>query len=225
MTDLPVILDTPDGKLEVSVVRSARSRRMSIVVKDAAASVRMPLRGSYAAAESYVRRMSGWIAGHVAKQREDLVKKQRGFWLWGECYRVVFARSGGRGHRIDGDALTVFCKEGDEAAACERLLRREVKAFLDRRFAYWERLTGRNGVKTMVTGAESYYGKCFTDRNEIRFSSRVARLPLRCAEYVIVHELCHFYVPDHSAAFYAKVARFMPDYAQRRKEMKEYYKK
>ena len=109
MTDLPVILDTPDGKLEVSVVRSARSRRMSIVVKDAAASVRMPLRGSYASAESSVRRMSGWIAGHVAKQREDLVKKQRGFWLWGECYRVVFARSGGSGHRLDGDERTVFC--------------------------------------------------------------------------------------------------------------------
>ena len=42
MTDLPVILDTPDGKLEVSVVRSARSRGMSVVVKDAAASVRLP---------------------------------------------------------------------------------------------------------------------------------------------------------------------------------------
>ena len=34
-------------------------------------------------------------------------------------------------------------------------------------------------------------------------------------EYIIVHELAHIRVKNHSLAFYAEVARWLPDYRQR----------
>jgi predicted alpha/beta hydrolase family esterase len=52
---------------------------------------------------------------------------------------------------------------------------------------------------------------------------RLAVLPLednlaaaRIAEYVVVHEIAHLHEPHHTPAFWLRVERAMPDYAQRR---------
>ena len=39
-------------------------------------------------------------------------------------------------------------------------------------------------------------------------------------EYVVVHEFCHFAHPNHSPAFWAAVARVMPDYKARQALLK-----
>jgi predicted metal-dependent hydrolase len=40
------------------------------------------------------------------------------------------------------------------------------------------------------------------------------------ADYVVVHELCHLAHFDHSEAFWAQVARAIPDYRDIRRQMK-----
>ena len=42
---------------------------------------------------------------------------------------------------------------------------------------------------------------------------------IRGREYVVVHEFCHFAHPNHSPAFWAAVARVMPDYKARQAQM------
>lgn len=42
-------------------------------------------------------------------------------------------------------------------------------------------------------------------------------MPERALRYLILHELCHLIVPNHSPAFWAQVGRFLPDYRQLRK--------
>ena len=45
-------------------------------------------------------------------------------------------------------------------------------------------------------------------------------MPLPAQEYVVVHEFCHFAHPNHSPAFWAAVARVMPDYKARQALLK-----
>ena len=40
-------------------------------------------------------------------------------------------------------------------------------------------------------------------------------LPPAQREYIVVHELAHIRVKNHSPAFYAEVERWLPDYRQR----------
>ena len=45
--------------------------------------------------------------------------------------------------------------------------------------------------------------------------------PEEVQDYVVIHELCHRKEMNHSPKFWAEVAKFMPDYKQKRKWLKE----
>jgi hypothetical protein len=52
------------------------------------------------------------------------------------------------------------------------------------------------------------YGSCTVGTGEIRVSDQLATAPRWVLDAVLVHELAHLVVPDHSPAFHALVARF-----------------
>jgi hypothetical protein len=52
------------------------------------------------------------------------------------------------------------------------------------------------------------WGSCTPMTGAIRLSSRLQRFPGWVADYVLIHELAHLLVPDHSAAFWDLVDRF-----------------
>jgi predicted metal-dependent hydrolase len=54
----------------------------------------------------------------------------------------------------------------------------------------------------------SRWGSCTPATGDIRLSDRLARFPTWVLDYVIVHELAHLVVPDHSADFWKLVARY-----------------
>lgn len=53
-------------------------------------------------------------------------------------------------------------------------------------------------------------------RNVLEFHPRVMELPTRVQDYIIVHELCHTVEKSHTKAFWALVARHMPDWQRQR---------
>ncbi|HEX9342327.1 MAG TPA: M48 family metallopeptidase [Actinomycetota bacterium] len=59
-----------------------------------------------------------------------------------------------------------------------------------------------------VSNMRTRYGSCTPGDGTIRLSDRIAPYPTWVRDYVLVHELAHLAVPDHSAAFWALVARY-----------------
>jgi predicted metal-dependent hydrolase len=59
-----------------------------------------------------------------------------------------------------------------------------------------------------VTNQNGRWGSCTPLDATIRLSHRLRELPDWVVDYVLVHELAHLLVPDHSAAFWAHVARY-----------------
>jgi predicted metal-dependent hydrolase len=59
-----------------------------------------------------------------------------------------------------------------------------------------------------VDNQHARWGSCTIDSGDIRISSKLADYPLWVIDYVIVHELAHLVVPDHSAEFNALVDRY-----------------
>jgi predicted metal-dependent hydrolase len=59
-----------------------------------------------------------------------------------------------------------------------------------------------------VDNQQRRWGSCTIDSGDIRVSSKLATYPLWVLDYVVVHELAHLVVADHSPAFHALVARY-----------------
>jgi len=57
----------------------------------------------------------------------------------------------------------------------------------------------------------SNWGSCSTSGN-VNLSTRLLFAPQAVIDYVIIHELAHFFEHNHSHRFWAKVAGAMPDY-------------
>jgi predicted metal-dependent hydrolase len=65
----------------------------------------------------------------------------------------------------------------------------------------------------------SRWGSCNVRTGRITLNTELARLPVCCLESVVVHELCHLRVANHSSAFYALMDEQFPAWRQARKIM------
>lgn len=70
-----------------------------------------------------------------------------------------------------------------------------------------------------ITGAKTRWGSCGRKGN-LNFSWRLVAAPPEVIDYVIIHELAHTLEPNHSRKFWQTVARFCPDYKEKRVRLK-----
>jgi predicted metal-dependent hydrolase len=82
----------------------------------------------------------------------------------------------------------------------------------------------RIGVSTAESVSErqrTLWGSC-SSRGTLSFNWRLVLAPLEVLDYVVVHELCHLRVPNHSRQFWALVERHRPYWRQQRDWLREY---
>ena len=99
------------------------------------------------------------------------------------------------------------------------VLRRRAAAILPDKVAHYAAMMGVTPTSVKITAARTRFGSC-SGKNGICFSLYLMQYPEEAIDYVVVHELAHIRRHDHSAAFYAEVAKVMPDYKERRKLLK-----
>ena len=101
----------------------------------------------------------------------------------------------------------------------QEALRRKAKQLLPPLVERWAKIIGVTPTSFRITSARTRFGSC-SGRNGLCFSLFLMQYPPEAVEYVVVHELCHILHHDHSAAFWAAVERYLPDYRTRKKLLK-----
>lgn len=97
----------------------------------------------------------------------------------------------------------------------EARLRALAAEVIPRRVAHYSAIMGLVPTGVRITGAKKRFGSC-NSRNSLCFSWRLMQYPPEAIDYVVVHELAHIRHHDHSAAFHALVAQYLPDHRARR---------
>jgi predicted metal-dependent hydrolase len=93
-------------------------------------------------------------------------------------------------------------------------LRARAKAELPGRVALWAARMGVEPAGVRITSARTRFGSC-SGKNSLSFSLYLMQHPPEAIDYVVVHELAHIRHRNHGPAFYAEVAKYLPDYRQR----------
>jgi predicted metal-dependent hydrolase len=68
--------------------------------------------------------------------------------------------------------------------------------------------------KIRISSARTRWGSC-SSSGTLSFTYRLVMAPLEVVDYVVVHELVHTRVKNHSRSFWSSVAEVMPDYKGR----------
>lgn len=71
-----------------------------------------------------------------------------------------------------------------------------------------------------INSATSRWGSCSSD-NSINYSWKLLQAPPEVIDYVVIHELVHTIIKDHSSKFWATVGKIYPDYPNAVKWLKD----
>ena len=97
----------------------------------------------------------------------------------------------------------------------------EAGAYLQESLARWLPVMGRIEMpRLLVREQKSRWGSCSAN-GTLRFSWRLAMVEPELIDSVVVHELAHLEVMNHSQDFWNVVLRAMPDARERRKRLGE----
>lgn len=95
---------------------------------------------------------------------------------------------------------------------------RAMKIFHER-YQQCTQLVSAHGIKhsqgVELRAMPNRWGSC-TPRGKIFLNPLLVSAPKNCIDYVIVHELCHVRIHNHSPRFYRLLATILPDWQMRR---------
>jgi hypothetical protein len=116
--------------------------------------------------------------------------------------------------------IDLYVPPGSDPLKREQVLlawyRRELKALIPSLIKKWEETTGVTvedwGVKKMKTK----WGSCNINERRIWLNLELAKKPVECLEYVVVHEMVHLLERNHTDRFKQTMDQFMPQWRQNR---------
>ena len=179
-----------EGMGEVSFIRSQRARKLSIRInQQGEIRVSIPRFVSQKQAERFLLSKEPWIQKHLQKLKvrdcADSLPKE------GEVIRVR-----GKDHRVK-----LQSGDQDVESAIWKIIQKEAKGYLPGRVRELSQRHGYriNGIK--IRKMRTRWGSC-TAKKSINLNSWLVMLPEYLSDYVILHELVHTKIPDHSIRFW-----------------------
>lgn len=133
----------------------------------------------------------------------------------GKAYEIIFVNNlekvgfkDGKVYTKDLEALEEFCKR-----ECLTVFTGEIeickKCFSD-----------LPNFSLKIRKMTTRWGVCNTRRKQITLNSKLLQYDLWIIDYVIIHEMCHFYEGNHSKDFWNLVSKACPRYKEARKALR-----
>ena len=211
--------------LDFAVRRSPRRHTVGITVdRDGSLIVSAPEDSAQATVERMVRSRLEWIYTKLAVKEMLLASWRPKEYVAGASLAYL-----GRHHRlrfVDPEGARAHLRLADGWFELDRNRRHDAEGafrawyiargsdWLPRRAQRWVSRVGVEPGAIDIRDLGYRWGSCGI--RSVNFHWRVMTLPPALIDYVIVHELAHVLEPRHSKAFWAHVARAMPDFAERR---------
>lgn len=101
-----------------------------------------------------------------------------------------------------------------------KALKRRAAEHLPELIGKYSELTGLKPSAVKITSARTRFGSC-NSKNALCFSYRLMLYPEAATEAVVMHELAHIKYKNHGEKFYSLIYKYMPDYRERKKLLRQ----
>ena len=220
------------GGLDVDVVRKPiKNLHLGVYPPNGRVRVAAPVGVSDEAVRLAVVTRMGGIKRQQAKfdaqprQTERSYVSGESHFFFGQRYRLnmIDGAPAGRVHIRNSRMLDLYVRSGSDPATRERVFqdwyRRELRTRAAPLMATWAHAFGIDlpqwGIKRMKTK----WGTCSIEAKRVWLNLELVKKPPQCLEYVIVHELAHFFERNHSDRFVALLDQKLPQWRLIRDEL------
>jgi predicted metal-dependent hydrolase len=209
----------------MKIIHSKRKTIALIIETDGSLTVRAPLRFSRDRIEQLVIEKEAWI-----RERQERIRLHTTaphcfeigelFYYLGKTYPLRYA---------DRQPQPLVLSDSFQ-------LKRNLKPRAKQVFTAWYRDQARQIINERaqllgnryhlffkeihITRARTRWGSC-SSRGALNFSWRLVMAPPEIIDYVIIHELAHLKIPNHSSGYWKYVEQLSPNYRTLRKWLKE----
>lgn len=147
-------------------------------------------------------------------------------YVWGRQYYLLVNYSNkGNSLILDGDKAILTVREGSTVEQRERYInewyRGILKAEVEQLLPKWSKITGLCPDSWQTKNMTTRWGTCNVKTKKIWLNLQLAKKPIDCLEYVILHELAHLKVKNHNEQFVAIMDQYMPYWREIRKKLND----
>ena len=227
-----------DG-IPITLYRSKKAKNINISIRPfKGVRVAVPRLASFRQAKQFVVLRKHWIEKHAAqmKQFED----RQTVFNWDTQFKTKYRTLNLIKSKIDvisynytENQIVVQIPESESILnsdvqdfivnAIEKTYRLEAKAYLPNRVEKLAKTYDLVYKKVKINNAKTRWGSCSSENN-INLSLQLMRLPDYLIDYVILHELAHTKVKNHSTQFWNFLDALTENKAKKLdKELKSYY--
>ena len=169
-----------------------------------------------------------WIYRNLAEWRDLNATRVTREWVSGETFLYLGSRY--RLQLVTGQEETLKLKDGRfllqrsaveqggasaAQAAFEAFYREKGLRRLRERVAHFAPRVGVAAGAVQVKDLGYRWASCLKT-GELHFHWKCLMAPLTVIDYIVVHELCHLHVRDHTDAFWNEVDKVLPNYRDRK---------
>ena len=190
------------GPYEVVVTPRPNCRRMILRCRrqDAALHLSVPVGMAEGDIRAFLEKNIEWIRRQMGAQP-----------AWQPQYAP------GERHYCLGRLVTLGADAPAGEAAFRRWRSEQLKPVLMRLLQKWAPLMGVRVTHVTLQEMTSRWGSCRAATGRLTFNTRLGMFAEGLIEETVVHELCHFFHQNHSAAFYREMDKWLPDWRMRKK--------
>ena len=210
-----------------NLVRAKRRTIALIVERDGSLTVRAPRRATLNDIYGFIQEKTDWILRSREKLKaiKPIPKKAyvdgERFLFLGQEYELRLVPPQRPALKFDGGfTLSTSAQERGEQAFTKWYKTQALTVFTER-VNHYANLHGLIPKEVKVNSAKTRWGSC-TSAGTLNFTWRLVMAPLEVIDYVVLHELAHLKVKNHSPRFWKLVESLCPDFKHHRKWLRDH---
>jgi predicted metal-dependent hydrolase len=222
------------GGLVVQIVRKdIKNLHLGVYPPHGRVRVAAPLSVSDGAVRLAVIGKLGWIKKQQAKfaaqprqTEREMVSGESHYYL-GRRYRlrVVVRPGAGRVVPQTRTALELHVRPGTGVNDREQVLlnwyRKQLRTLIPPLLGKWEAILRVEAAAWGIKRMKTKWGTCSVGARRIWLNLELAKKPVGCLEYIVVHELVHLIERHHNDRFVSLMDRHLPQWRHHRKMLNE----
>jgi predicted metal-dependent hydrolase len=216
------------GDITVDVVKKdIRNVHLSVYPPSGRVRISAPAHMSLDTIRVFAISKLGWIKQQQQKLREQERETPREYldreshYVWGKRYLLkIVEQDAAPFVSLQHSTLWLQVRPGTDEVRKQAVVaewyREQIKDAAPPLIAKWEPLMGMTVARFFVQHMKTRWGSCNPSAGNIRLNSELAKKPLECLEYIVVHEMVHLLEPTHNQRFVAAMDRFLPQWPSHR---------